>query len=247
MKRPAMVLFDLGDTVITSRDGAPFDYEAGFRAVLSHATTQTDPLDAGEWAAAYLDYERARREQTAGRGDLTMEIPFSTALRQVLALRGIALDIPWVDAAGLYWENRTQYDACEGIGALLRQMASLGVRAAMITNNMFQEELIRQRLDSLLPQHGFEFILSSADYGVAKPDARLFQIALRRAGLGAGQAWYAGDSWSNDVRGAAAVGIFPVWYTRYRSGQPRPADDTPHLRAADWSVLAETLTLCPRD
>ncbi len=125
-------------------------------------------------------------------------------------------------------------------------MNKLEIRAALITNNMFQEQLIRPRLDAILPSHPFEFILSSADYGVAKPDARLFQIALRRAGLAAAHVWYAGDSWSNDVRGAAAVGIFPVWYTRYRGGQPRPADQTKHLRITEWADLAAIWAQSPR-
>jgi putative hydrolase of the HAD superfamily len=43
--------------------------------------------------------------------------------------------------------------------------------------------------------------------GVEKPNARIFQMALERAGLGPGQAVYVGDLYSVDVLGARAAGL----------------------------------------
>lgn len=242
MKQPKILFFDLGDTIITSRNEEPFDYVAGFRAVLAHATANPDAVTPEEAAAMYLAFEQERRVDTPhGTRDLTMEIPFSTSLRCLFASRGIVLDVSWREAAERYWRARTRYDPCAGVKEMLRHLRERGIRTALITNNMFEEETIRHRLEEILPDHRFSFLLSSADYGVAKPDSRLFRIALRLAGVDAQEAWHAGDSLSNDVNGATAVGIYPVWYTRYRTGRPLPSTDTPHLRATQWDDLTEAL------
>lgn len=48
----------------------------------------------------------------------------------------------------------------------------------------------------------------SGDLGVAKPDARFFEIALKRFGLQAKEALMIGDDLINDVEGAEAAGLW---------------------------------------
>ena len=50
-------------------------------------------------------------------------------------------------------------------------------------------------------------IIDSHIVGVAKPDPRIFQIALERIGVGPDEARFAGDIYSIDVEGARAAGI----------------------------------------
>jgi putative hydrolase of the HAD superfamily len=52
------------------------------------------------------------------------------------------------------------------------------------------------------------------DHDIAKPDPRLFQIALDRLGMAAGDAVFAGDRVQIDVRGAQAAGMRAVWFDR---------------------------------
>jgi putative hydrolase of the HAD superfamily len=53
----------------------------------------------------------------------------------------------------------------------------------------------------------FDVIIDSHVVGVAKPDPRIFQIALERLGVGPDEARFAGDIYSIDVEGARAAGI----------------------------------------
>ena len=53
----------------------------------------------------------------------------------------------------------------------------------------------------------FDAIIDSHIVGVAKPDPRIFQIALERLGVAADEARFAGDIYSIDVVGARAAGI----------------------------------------
>jgi putative hydrolase of the HAD superfamily len=63
-------------------------------------------------------------------------------------------------------------------------------------------------------------VVTSAEVGAAKPDARLFRRGLEVAGVGPEDAVHVGDSPDNDVAGARAAGIRPVLLQR--EGKPPP-------------------------
>jgi len=56
----------------------------------------------------------------------------------------------------------------------------------------------------------FDHVLDSQVEGVEKPDPRLFQMALERAGARAETTLHVGDFYWIDVRGARAAGVQPV-------------------------------------
>ena len=53
----------------------------------------------------------------------------------------------------------------------------------------------------------FRFVLDSRVVGVEKPDPRIFQMALERAGVAPDEAVYIGDLYSIDVVGSRAAGL----------------------------------------
>jgi HAD superfamily hydrolase (TIGR01549 family) len=57
-------------------------------------------------------------------------------------------------------------------------------------------------------------IVSSAVVGAAKPDGFFFHRALKQAGLKADEVLHVGPSMQEDVAGASAAGIRPVWLNR---------------------------------
>ncbi len=58
---------------------------------------------------------------------------------------------------------------------------------------------------------------------IRKPNRRLFEIALIKAGLEPGEVWFCGDSFAADVMGAHGAGIFPVLYEGFaESSAPDP-------------------------
>ncbi|UCD18465.1 MAG: HAD family hydrolase [Candidatus Zixiibacteriota bacterium] len=62
----------------------------------------------------------------------------------------------------------------------------------------------------------FEFIVFSQDYGIEKPDPRLFEIAIEKAGCPREQMLHVGDSLECDILGSARAGIKSVWLNRNR-------------------------------
>ena len=65
-------------------------------------------------------------------------------------------------------------------------------------------------------QGRFQFAVFAQDHGVEKPDPRLFQIALERAGCDNVEMLHVGDSLRDDVGGANGVGVRSVWLNRNR-------------------------------
>lgn len=60
----------------------------------------------------------------------------------------------------------------------------------------------------------FDVILPSMGAGVAKPDPRLFRQALEAVGCDPAEALHCGPSIPEDVEGALAAGMVPVWVNR---------------------------------
>ena len=82
-------------------------------------------------------------------------------------------------------------------------------------------------------------MISSADYGVRKPDPIIFEVALRRLGMEPGRVWFAGDNISYDIVGARRAGIFPVAFNP-RKGIPDEVGE--HAVITSWSQLLSLLS-----
>jgi HAD superfamily hydrolase (TIGR01549 family) len=211
--RPALVLFDMDDTV--------FDHSLTCRAALArlrsrHPFLRRTALDE-QWRSygellttthrpvmlGQRSSEDARRERfvrlaaRAGRriGDSEAE-NLSRAYRTYY--QELRRSVPGAPAAVRRWHQRA--------------------RVAIVTNNTAEEQ--EEKLRFLGLEDAVDHLVASAEAGVAKPDPRIFEIALDRAGVGPGEAVMIGDSWSSDVVGARRAGIRPVWFNRFRI--PRP-------------------------
>jgi putative hydrolase of the HAD superfamily len=82
-----------------------------------------------------------------------------------------------------------------------------GARAAAISNS---NGTVGSVLAAVGLEPFLEFVVDSGAVGVEKPNPRIFELALARAGVGASDAAYIGDFYSIDVRGAGAAGLRAV-------------------------------------
>lgn len=74
-----------------------------------------------------------------------------------------------------------------------------------------QPEGLKRRLEKYGLMPYIKVVVSSFDEGVAKPDARLFLIALQRAKCSANRAVMVGDRVDNDILPAKSVGMHTIW------------------------------------
>jgi putative hydrolase of the HAD superfamily len=96
----------------------------------------------------------------------------------------------------------------------LRGLAALGVQLAIVSNaDGDTEERLRDfGLCQIGPGPGVEVaaILDSTVVGVAKPDPRIFELALEAVDVQAERAMHVGDTPGADVDGAVAARVQPV-------------------------------------
>lgn len=88
--------------------------------------------------------------------------------------------------------------------AVLERLRRHNLALGMISNSdgSIERMVTSQGLGSF-----FRFVLDSHVVGVEKPDPRIFQMALERAGVEPAEAVYIGDLYSIDVLGSRAAGL----------------------------------------
>ena len=90
----------------------------------------------------------------------------------------------------------------EAMGYQARPMP--GVRMAIVSN---WDNSLHRTLRMFGLTEYFEHVVASLEEGVEKPEARIFQIALERAGVEPGDALHVGDNPIDDWQGAKNVGM----------------------------------------
>jgi 4-nitrophenyl phosphatase len=76
---------------------------------------------------------------------------------------------------------------------------------------------------------------------VGKPEPPLFQVALARLGVAAGEAVMVGDSLESDVRGARSVGLRAILFAPNGHGEPPTPELTPDLVVHSFAELRAVL------
>jgi putative hydrolase of the HAD superfamily len=109
--------------------------------------------------------------------------------------------------------------AVPGAHELLSALKRAGYPMFIVSNNTRVEQ--EGKLARLGFDHFFDALIVSGDHTFAKPDPRLFAVALDIAGVDASEAVHVGDSYANDVVGAQASGIRSIWFDR--AGQSGPS------------------------
>lgn len=84
----------------------------------------------------------------------------------------------------------------------------------------------------------FSGAISAREFGVGKPDARIFHEACRRLGCDPGQVLHVGDDLALDVEGAHAAGLHTFWLRREGCG---PVADERFATVTCLKTLADRL------
>ncbi len=90
----------------------------------------------------------------------------------------------------------------------------------------------------------FDFVVFAEDCGYAKPDPRIFELALTASQCRPGEFLHVGDSLSDDVFGANSSGLFSAWLNR--QGMSNETRITPDLEVWHLGEFLEILEGRPR-
>ena len=112
-----------------------------------------------------------------------------------------------------------EFSVFDDVRPSLRQLRGRGLRLVVVSNWDVSLTDVLRRMD-LTPL--LDGIVTSAGAGARKPTAAIFERALRLAGASPGRAAHVGDGLVEDVEGARAAGIEPIFLRRDGgSGPPR--------------------------
>jgi putative hydrolase of the HAD superfamily len=89
---------------------------------------------------------------------------------------------------------------------LLKEKYKLGV----LTNGdaKFQrKKVVNSKIDKY-----FDVIIATGEYGINKPDPRIYKIAAKQMGLKPKEIAFIGDTFATDIQGAVNAGMMPIWF-----------------------------------
>ena len=206
---PELVMFDLDYTLLRPSDQfeAPGYVRTGARFGLR--------LDAGRWPQA----ERAayaaageRRERTGLVHDNGLLPLIAHAIIEGLGGGPSAAVEKTAAAITNAWSKAENFGLYDDVMPCLRTLRASGVRAALVSNALghgLEEVVAHFALDDLICAG-----VSSADVGVVKPAAAMFETMLARLDVAPQAAVMVGDSAEDDVSGALACGCGAILLDR---------------------------------
>lgn len=226
---PQAVLFDLDDTLYDHLHSARHGL-----VELSHRHPAMQGVSVRELEERYSEALESIHKRLL-RGEVTQTEARTARMQQLFG--SFNLDIDAETAISEYQQFRRDYDsACQvvnGTHALLDHLRTMGVRLAVVTNNLVSEQV--PKLKQLDLDRYFEVVSISEAVGVAKPDPYIFEITLQKLSLKNDQVVMVGDSLSSDIAGATAANIRSVWLNR----RPDVQSNAPEASATILSDFAD--------
>jgi putative hydrolase of the HAD superfamily len=230
MKKPEAILFDLWGTLIHSKGG--FDPGLGNAAFLRGcANPRAATLEQVQSLGTRVIMGMEKRENTAA-----LEFTQASLLSIIGDSLGLRFPRGVQEAEWDFWCGALNITLIDGVRELLPMLRQLGIRMGVVSNSSFSTITLERELERHGIRQEFAFVISSAEYGVRKPDPIIFEVALARLGTPAEETWFAGDNVEFDILGARGAGIFPV---AFRPRAPIPVSAGEHAVITEWSQLAQ--------
>lgn len=243
MKKPEMIIFDYGHTLL---------YEPGFNAMRCEEAAYPYIIENPQNLTAeqiYAEVQRVFAEFQEQR-NAGIEIHEWQFMRLVYDYLGLKFSIPYSELEEIEWNAASPGAVMPGVEEMLDYLNDVGIRTAVISNIGWSGNALTNRINRLLPNNRFEFIMASSEYVIRKPHRMLFETALRKANLPANAVWYCGDNIRADIKGAHEAGIFPVLYegstpdgvNPFTQQNEEETIDFDYLHIRDWNEMTTVLS-----
>ena len=202
MSMKKAVIFDI-DNTLYHYDAA---HETAFRAVTDFAAHTLD-LTAGSFQDLHRKSDKILRARV---GAVTAAI-HNRLLRYQILLEQIHAPVFYApQMSEVYWSAFLA--AMEPYPGLKQCIADLKAAPFLIgIGTNMTADYQYAKLERLGILREMDFIVSSEEVGSEKPERRLFDCCVEKAGCPAADCVFVGDSLENDVLGAQSAGLSPVW------------------------------------
>lgn len=239
MTFPKMIMFDYGHTLAYEPS---FDGIKGEEAVLKYATRNKNNLSAKEVS----DFSSKLFDKVLNKTRVNgIEIHSHHFQRLIYEFLEIEIPLSQNEIEKIFMDNAEPVFLMPDADKIIDYINKNGIRSGVISNIMNSGKALEDRVNSLLPDNRFEFIIASSEYIFRKPDPIIFELALKKAKLKPEEVWFCGDNIQVDIKGASAVGIFPVWYENkldcYYREKSNDIPECEHLHIKEWPELIDIL------
>lgn len=231
MRKPKAILFDLGDTIINNTNFNPLK---GTQKILEFANNPNKiSANTVQDFANELSIELNEIKDTKN-----IEISCRSFQKLIFETYGISFDLTPLELEVLFNQNAWDRYLIEGIVEFLDYLQEEGIRIAILSNSSFSYEALMTELREFEIEKYFEFVLSTVDYCIRKPDKRIFNLALNKFNLDASEVWYIGNSFQFDVIGANNANMQAVWLNKANN---EPLTDMKYCEVKSYSKLKDIL------
>lgn len=225
--------------LIFDADGTLFDFDRAEAAALVETFDAFGIAFEPGYADVYRQINRVIWRELE-QGAITATALRTERFRRLFDALGMAVD-PGEFSVRYLAHLSQRGDLIDGAEEMVRTLSDR-YRLLILTNGL--SEVQRSRLAHSGLAGAFEDIVISDEVGAAKPDGRIFDVALARMGMPPKpEVLIIGDSLSSDIAGGAAYGIDTCWFNP--SGQPRPAGATIRYEIAALTDLVTSLAVLP--
>ncbi|HTU00403.1 MAG TPA: HAD family hydrolase [Candidatus Sulfotelmatobacter sp.] len=214
---PEAVFFDMDDTLVDFSSSA----SSCWKQVCDQAAGRCGGVSAERLLAALNAYrhwfwndpdrhQRGRLDMAAARREVVAGALLRVGVRDPVLVEEMAQAFSEARAAAI----RLFPEAAD----VLRALRARPVKLALITNGEVQEQ--RNKIERFALAPFFDYILVEAEFGVGKPDPRVYRHALSRLSATARATWMVGDNPEWDVLAPQRVGIRGIWRDVRGTGWP---------------------------
>jgi FMN phosphatase YigB (HAD superfamily) len=205
------IFFDLDGTL---RHSVPAGGEVAsdYVASLGIRIDPEDRLRASRWEHFYWASSADLRDDLLAHSGETENFWVEYTRRRLVAL-GVSPSMSVKLAPQVSWHMGEMYKPesiiPEDVRAVLPKLRDAGYIMAVLSN---RDKPFHDVLESHSINGYFHFSMAAGEVNIYKPEPGIFQHALERADVTAGESVYVGDNYYADVVGSLRAGLHPVLY-----------------------------------
>ena len=245
MNKPKMVLFDYGNTIITE---TIHGFDKGNEALLKSAVKNPLNITIKELQSKADEVIKgiSKRMGCNNRFYQPYELSWASINRYIYEYFDIEFDESYEELEWIYWNNATSAKPSENIERLLEYLYENNIKTGVVSNIMLSGNSLKRRIQEILPENHFAFVIASSEYIYRKPEKEIFEMALIKSGLSANEVWFCGDNPICDIEGALNLNIQPVWYkkTFKEKCDLKMTLQGGYIEINDWLELRDIIERC---
>lgn len=223
MTYPKAIIFDLDDTILDTTLSADRLWSRAAVEFAARAGVDVSTFDQQMKVSRVWFWSDPKRNQ-AGR--LNLDKARADCVEHTLELLNASNHELATEIADWFTQRRiTEMKPFDSAIETLQTLRDAGVRLALISNGKGEtqrEKVVRFELEPY-----FDCIILEGEFGVGKPDRRVFDHALQALGTEPGETWMVGDNLHWEVAAPQALGMKGVWVDWKGTGLPEDTDVVP--------------------